>query len=125
MAKSPSDYSLIDTTNVTAATHYYPAIGYQDMGNHSGVSFTWKLIDADWTLTLTVEATNDIATGDWIDVTKQMYLDDGTTTNASVTVTNGTVTYALVKDTFNYKFYRVKVIASWATNTVIVKWRHN
>jgi len=117
---------LVDTTNVTAATHYYPSATGESMDGYDDMSLTGKLIDADGTLTLTVEGTNDedTATADWIDVTKGGYrTDDNSVGNASITVTNGTETFAIDFDNFNYKYYRVKVVADGATNTVIVKGR--
>jgi hypothetical protein len=114
-----------DTTNVTAATHYYPAATGSDISGYEHMSLSGKLIDADGTLTLTVEATNDEDTtnADWIQV--YGYDDKNNVTVNSWTVTNGTLTYAISFNVANYQHWRVKLVASGATNTVIVKGRAN
>jgi len=120
-----SDDDLADTTNINA-TAYYPSSTGQSMGGYRDLSFTGKLIDADGTLTWTLEGTNDedTAAGDWIDVTSGGYRPDNHTAgNASIAVTNGTETYAIMFDNFNYRYYRVKVTQTGNTNTVIVKGR--
>mgnify|MGYP001152442288 CR=1 FL=1 len=119
------DESLVDTTNI-AATTYYPSSSGAAMYGYKDLSLTGKLVDADGTLVLTVEATNDedTAAGDWHDVTRGGYRpDDNTTGNASITVINGTETYAIDFDNLNYRYYRVKVTQTGATNTVIIKAR--
>ncbi len=113
---------LVDTTNVSAATHYYPGSTGGSLATYKDLSISGKLIDADGTLTLTVEMMNDedTSSGDWIQV--YGYDDKNNTTTNSWTVTNGTLTFA---NSFNnagsYSHYRVAVVASGATNTVIVK----
>lgn len=121
-----SPVSLVDTTDIAAATHYYPGATGKAMLPYKDLSLTGKLIDADGTLTLTVEAMDDEDTtgGDWIDITKSGYKpDDNTTGNASITITNGTEKYAICFDEFNFDYYRIKIVASGATNTVICKER--
>ena len=120
---APVDYDLVDTTNVSAATHYYPAATGQINDGYKDLSISGKFIDADGTLTLTIEAMNDEDTtsGDWIQV--YAYDDKNKATSNSWTVTNGTLTFALSLNNFNYKYWRAVVVASGATNTVIVKGR--
>lgn len=118
--------TLQDTTNVSAATHYYPDANGANMSGFNDMSFTGKLIDADGTLTITFEATNDedAASADWIDISQSGYDANGHAYgNSNITVTNGTVTFAWSFDNFNWRLYRVKLVASGATNTVIVKQR--
>lgn len=118
--------SLVDTTNLAADTNYYPSATGATMDGYQDISLTGKFIDGDGTVTLTIEAMNDEDTtsGDWIDVTKAWYdAENNTTGNASYTVTNGTLTFALDADNFNYRYYRVVVVNNGATNTVIVKSR--
>lgn len=118
--------SLVDANNVSAATHHYPSSTGATMDGYGDISLTGSLADPDGTLTLTVEAMNDedTAAGDWIDVTKAFYdAKNNTTGNASYTVTNGTLTFAIDADNFNYRYYRVAVVASGATNDVAVKAR--
>ena len=118
--------SLVDTTNLAADTNYYPSSTGATMDGYSDLSLTGKFIDADGTVTLTIEATNDEDTsgGDWIDITKAFYdAENNTTGNASYTVTNGTLTFAIDADNLNYRYYRVVVVNNGATNTIIVKAR--
>jgi len=114
---------LVDTTNVAAATHYYPDSDGFTMDGYSDLSFSGKLIDGDGTLTLTIEATNDEDTsgGDWIQV--YGYDDKNNAVANSWAVTNGTLTFANSFNAANYRYFRVKLVASGATNTVIVKAR--
>ncbi len=115
--------SLVDTTNISAATHYYPSATGMSIDSYKDLSVSGKFIDADGTLTLTIEMMNDEDTtsGDWIQV--YAYDDKNNTTTNSWTVTNGTLTFANSFNEANYKHARVKVVASGATNTVIVKAR--
>jgi hypothetical protein len=115
--------SLADTTNVAATTHYYPSATGASMAGYKDLSFSGKLIDADNTLTLTVEAMNDEDTtsGDWIQV--YGYDDKNNATLNSWSITNGTLTFAISFNEMNYRYYRVKLVAGGATNTVIIKER--
>lgn len=118
--------SLLDDTNIAAATHYYPSSSGAEMAPYQALSLTGKFIDADGTMTLTVEASNDEdgATADWKDVTKS-FLDENlnTETHASYTVTNGTLIFAISIKRANWTRYRVKMINDGATNTGIIKAR--
>lgn len=115
--------SLIDTTNVAAGTAYLPsATGFSQDG-FKDFSLTGKFIDADGTITMTVEITNDEdqVNADFI----QVYGYD-TKNNAVVnswTVTNGTLTFAIDFDNLNYSYMRIKIVNDGATNTMIVKSR--
>jgi hypothetical protein len=117
--------SLVDTTNVTAATHYYPSSTGATMDGYKDLSCSGKLIDADGTLTLSLEAMNDedTSSGDWKEV--ELYNDDSTVRAAvqNITVTNGTLIFAVSANNLNYRYYRWVVVASGATNTVILKER--
>ncbi len=113
--------SLADTTDVAATTHYYPDSDGFEMAGYKDMSLSGKLIDADGTLTMTVEATNDDASPDWVQV--YGYDDKNSSVVNSWTVTNDTLTFANSFNEMNYKSARVKLVASGATNTVIVKMR--
>jgi len=119
--------SLIDTTNQGIATYYYPSANGASMYGYKDLSLTGKFIDADGTVTMTVCAMNDtdLAAGDWIDITPAGYrADNNSTGNTSITVTNGTVTFAFDFDNLNYDRFRVKLVqAASATNTHIIKMR--
>jgi hypothetical protein len=119
--------SLLDTTNVAAATNYYPSSTGMSMDGFSSISFSGKFIDADNTTTMTIEAMDDEDTsGDWIDVTQCFNNDKAgiaTGIGASVTVTSGTVTFAISRLMFNYSYFRVKLVTGDATNTCIIKCR--
>lgn len=117
--------SLVDTTNVTAATHYYPSSTGSVMDGYADLSVTGKFIDGDGTLTLTLEVSNDddSANADWNAI---KFFDDDSAVAAlvaSLTVTNGTLLLTATSKELNYRRYRWKVVASGATNTVILKQR--
>jgi len=119
--------SLVDTTN-SSGTVYYPSSTGMSMDGYSALSLTGKIIDADNTTTLTIEATNDEDTtnADWIDVTQCFNNDKAgvaTSIGASITVTSGTVTFAVSRVMFNYSYFRLKSVTGDATNTVIYKIR--
>ena len=113
----------VDTTNVTAATHYYPSATGATMDYYKDNSLSGKLIDADGTLTLTLEVTNDedAASADWN--TAQIFDDNGGALVANVTVTNGTKLISVSMGDMNYRRFRYKLVASGATNTVLLKGR--
>jgi len=114
--------SLVDTTNVSAATHYYPDTTGGVMNPYQDQSLSGKFIDADGTLTLTLEVTNDEDTsGDWISA--YFYDDKNNITTNTFTVTNGTLTFLASANDNNFRRYRWAVVASGATNTVILKER--
>lgn len=115
--------SLVDTTNVAAADNYYPSATGMSQDGYKDASLSFKFIDADGTVTLTPEFTNDEDTtnADWV----QGYgYDVKNNTNAnSWTVTNGTLTGLISFDNLNYSYFRFKVVTSGATNTIIMKLR--
>jgi hypothetical protein len=116
------DVSILDTTNLAAATHYYPSATGTTMDGFSDCSFSGKLVDADGTITMTFEAMNDDdATGDWIQV--YGYDDKNNVTTNSWSITNGALTFAISFNNCNYKRVRVKVVNDGATNTIIIKAR--
>jgi hypothetical protein len=118
--------SLVDTTNITAGTIYYPSSTGMSMDGFKDLSLTGKLIEGDAVLdTIAVEVTNDEdpATADWITV---YWFNPNTNamqnliTTASVA---GTYLFTMDFDNFNYSYFRVKVILADSTNTLIVKSR--
>jgi hypothetical protein len=113
----------VDTTNVSATTHYYPDSSGYLIDDYKDFSLSGQLVDADGTLTLSVEVTNDedAATANWIQV--YGYDDESDTNVNSITVTNGTITPALSFNEINFRYLRIVLIASGATNTVILKGR--
>lgn len=115
--------NILDDTNISATTHYYPSATGETMDGYADLSLTGKLIDADGTLTLTLECTNDEDTsgGDWVSV--YFYDDKNNATVNSQTVTNGTLTMAISANNNNFRYFRWAVVASGATNTVILKQR--
>ena len=123
--------SLVDTTNLTVVggPYYYPSATGAPMNPTKDLSLTGELADADGTVTLTLEVTNDedLAAGWWQPVTRGGYRpDDNTDDNVSVTVTDGTEYFAIMWDELNFDHYRVKIVVlpdGAATNTVIVKER--
>ena len=119
--------SLVDTTNVVAATNYYPSSTGMSMDGYKDFSLSGKFIDADGTMTLSIEATNDEDTTNatWIDCSLSC-TDIKTGINviaAALTVTNGTLTFGLSLENFNFSYFRVKMVNDGATNTAEIKLR--
>ena len=114
--------NIIDTTNVTGINYYPTSLG-KSMAGFKDWSMTGTLIDADNTITLTVEVTNDEDTtnANWI----QVYFYDrlNNTTGTSISVNSGTTTFACEIANLNYDWYRYKIVACGNTNTQIVKER--
>jgi len=115
--------SLLDTTNIAAATNYYPSSTGMSMDGFKDASLSGKFIDADGTMTMTIEATQDedSTNADWI----QIYANDikNNSIATSWTVTNGTLTFAIDLDNLNANLFRVKMVNDGATNTGIIKLR--
>jgi hypothetical protein len=115
--------SRVDAVDIAAATNYYPSSSGATMDLYSDLSASGKFIDADGTVTLSLEVTNDEdpATADWV---KAYFRDDKNDINVNeITVTDGTVTFAVHAVNCNYKYYRWVVVNDGATNTVILKER--
>jgi hypothetical protein len=113
----------LDTTNITDATNYYPSSLWMSMDWFKDTSISGKFIDADGTMTMTIEATNDedAVNATWV----QIYAYD-TKNNVmanSWTVTNWTLTFAIDLDNLNANLFRIVMINSWATNTAEIKLR--
>jgi len=116
-------YDFIDTTNVLAATNYYPSATGMSIDTFKNQSITGAMIDADGTMTLTVEATNDDDTTNANRVQIYMFDDKANAKANSRAVTSGTLTLALSFVDFNYQFFRIKMVNNGATNTFILKGR--
>lgn len=114
--------SLVDTTNTSAATTYFPATTGQAMDGYRDLSFSGKFITTG-TLTMWIEATNDEDTtnADWVQVYGYDAKNDAYINGYSIT--NTTLTFALMFNSFNFSSYRVKVVDSSSTNTYIIKAR--
>jgi len=118
MEIQPNSFSFLDTTDLAAGTHYYDSASGQKIGGRTDLSLTGWFDDADGTITLTVEGTNDDSTG-WV----QVYMTDlkNNTTVNSLTVTNSSLSFAVKLVDFPFRRYRVKVVNTGATNAIIVK----
>lgn len=119
--------SLLDTTNIAAATNYYPSATGMSMDGYKGISASFKLIDADGTMTLSFEFTNDEDTtnADWIDGSLTG-VDIKTGINvltSALTVTNNTLTGGILFKDMNFSSVRIKMVNDGATNTGIIKIR--
>lgn len=123
------NYNLVDTTNVAAATNYYPSSDGIEMAGARQLSITGKFIDADGTMTLSLEVSNDEdatpANRDWI--AASLLATDLKTgvqvITAALTVTNGTLTFGLLYKDLNVKYARIVMVNDGATNTAIIKAR--
>jgi len=120
--------SLLDTTNIAAATNYYPSATGMTNDGYRPIALSGKFIDADGTMTMTIEETcdEDSTNADWIDTTASWINEKAapnTSIGASITVTNGTVTFKIIKTLVNSTFIRVKMVNDGATNTGIIKMR--
>ena len=115
--------SLLDTTNVTAATNYYPSATGMAMDGFRDMSLTGQLIDSDSTTTMTLEVTNDedATNANW----QQIYGYDsiGNVNINSVICASTTKNFAWNFDNFNFSLFRVKIVNGDNTNTMIVKCR--
>jgi hypothetical protein len=119
--------SLLDTTNIAAATNYYPSSLGMSMDGYKDASLSGKFIDADGTMTMSIEVTNDEdqTNADWIDASLSCGdVKTGINVIASaLTVTNGTLTFGLSLENLNFSYFRVKMVNDGATNTGIIKLR--
>jgi hypothetical protein len=123
--------SLVDTTNLTVGTYYYPSEGGWDMaagnqGNYRDVSLTGKLISGEGiTCSLGLYGTNDedatAASRDWV-LIQGWDSPLGTSVQGAVSL-NSTTTFGLVYENINFKYVRAVVTASGTVGTVIVKAR--
>lgn len=119
--------SPLDTTNIAAATNYYPSATGMSMDGYKDLSLSGKLIDADGTMTMSIEVTNDEDTtnADWIDASLSC-IDVKTGINviaAALTLTNATLTFGLLLKNLNFSNFRIKMVNDGATNTGIIKIR--
>ncbi len=119
--------NLVDTTDVAAATNYYPSATGMSLGGYKDFSLSGKMIDADGTMTLSLQATNDEDTtnADWIDISLSG-IDGKTGINviaSALTLTNATLTFGVEWKNLNYSSVRVVMINDGATNTAIIKSR--
>lgn len=109
---------LIDTTNVAAATNYYPSTAGASLDGFRHLNIQGVTSGG---VTSTIEFTNDpAASPDWIDGTKAGYeVITNTTGNASFIDS----TFALDYTFCNFAYFRVKSITSDATNAVQYSYR--
>lgn len=118
--------SIIDTTNVAAATNYYPSSTGMSMDGYKNMSITGKIIEGDAvTDTIEIQATNDEDTtgASWITVyfydVKNNIMNNIITTGGVA----GTYTFAIDLSDFNFSYFRVKGVTADATNTWEIKMR--
>lgn len=113
----------VDTTNLAVDTYYYPNDEGSVMDTYKDQSATGKLIDADETLTLTLEVSNDedAPNADFKQV--KMWDDNAGALIDSITVTNGTEVFVVSMPNNNFRRYRWKLVVGGNTNTVILKER--
>jgi len=121
--------NLVDTTNLAIATYHYPSATGAAMLPSKDLSLTGKIITAaGGIINITVWATNDedLATGDWHDVTLSGWRTDlGTGLHANITSTGvNTEKFAIDFDNLNYNHYYVEVeVLGSAVNTLVIKQR--
>ena len=107
---------LVSALNLSVGTHYFPDSDGEEIEGYADLSLIAFMEDVDGTMTLTVEGSNGLT---WIDVTKAGYrTDNNTVGNANFEVTNGALTFGVDFDNWNYKFYRIKVVVTGATNAI-------
>ena len=119
----PIQLDILDTTNVTAATNYYPSSDGIDMGIHNNFSLSGYILDADGVITMTLEGTNDedLATGDWHTIYAYNLITNAQ--EASWAVTNTGLYFALILKDCKFNNIRIKVVNNGATNTMRLKGR--
>lgn len=122
---SPVKGSLKDTTNETAATHYYPEADGKSMFGFKDLTISGKLSVTTGTISIYLETFDDedLVGGDWQPCNGAGYDHVSGGYRDVITVTNGTVYFKWDFDNLNADRYRVRLVTSSATNTVIVKER--
>jgi hypothetical protein len=106
--------TLVDTTNVAAATTYYPSASGLSMDGYRNLSLEGLISGG---VTTTIEVTNDdAASPDWLDITDSLYnwITGGTRYATSWVDTN----FLFQMDNVNFKNIRIKSVTSDATNAV-------
>lgn len=109
--------TLINTTNVGAATNYYPSAAGMCMDGYSSISISGVTAGG---VTTTIEATNsDEASPDWLDVTAAFtnLIVNPPAIGASYVDVNFALVTSLMQAS-NFKYFRIKSVTSDATNTV-------
>lgn len=108
--------TLIDSTNVAAATNYYPSASGVSMDGFSSISIQGMTSGG---VTTTIEATNDdAASPDWVDITKS-FIDMITAVAGGASFVDVNFLLSLAnKDVLNVKAIRIKSVTSDATNAV-------
>lgn len=93
------------------------------MDQYKHLSLTGKFIDADNKIVMTIEATNDEdqTNADRVQVYAKNW-NTGFEENQRV-ASNGTLTFALSLEHFNFQYFRIKVVNLDNTNTCIIKYR--
>lgn len=106
---------LVDTTNLAAATYYYPSSDGRTRGKFNYVSIHGETSGG---VTVTFEGKNDDST-DWKDITPAGYrLDDNSNGNASFVDQSFIVDF----DGLRVRNFRIKVVTADATNGVQLHW---
>lgn len=123
---TPSYYQTIDGwdgTNLAAATNYYPSSLWMSMDQYKWYSCSGKMIDADGTMTLYVEGTDDEdqTNADWKRF--MVYDINSWTFTDYFQVVNWTLVFSFNIPDCNFQYVRVVMINSGATNTFILKMR--
>ena len=117
---NPSYYAsfpIDDSTNNAAGTFYYPSALWDTMDGSKFLSVEYTGIDADGTITISVEATNISNPVTW-DFKQIFWSGDTVDARAnSWTVTGWTLSLLVSFKEFNFTNYRVKVVFSWSTNS--------
>lgn len=119
----PIQLDLLDTTNVTAATNYYPSSDGIDMSIFNAFSLSGYILDADGVITMTLEGTNDedLSIGDWHTIYAYNLMTNAQ--EASWAVTNTGLYFALILKDFKFNNVRVKIVNNGNTNTMRLKGR--
>ncbi len=109
--------TIVNTTNIAAATNYYPSSIGMSMDGFKDLCLSGVLIDADNTTTLTVEVSNNLdpATATF----HQVYgFDSEANANVnSVAAVSDTKNFVLNFDDLNVAWVRFKLVTGDATNT--------
>lgn len=109
--------TLVDTTNLTASTYYYPSTAGVVMDGYSSISIQGMTSGG---VTTTIEATNDDASSpDWVDVTAAFtnLIVNPPVIGASYVDVNFALVPTLMQ-TANFKAFRIKCITSDSSNNV-------
>jgi len=112
---------LLNTTNIAAATNYYPATTGGSLDGYKHLSMTGSMVDADAVDDIiSLEVTNDVTGTVWYTAHGYDVIND---TNVDILTRSGagTLNYAVKYDNLVFNRFRIKHVTGGSTNTEIIR----